>query len=113
MTGSRNWKDKDAVWEALDGLLPDENLLVVHGDCPNGADALADRWAFANRVPVERHGADWSAYGLSAGPRRNAEMVASGADLCLAFIKGYSKGASHTAGLAKKAGIPVRYYRED
>lgn len=49
-------------------------------------------------------------YCPSAGPRRNRELVACGADLALAFIKGGSRGASHTAALAEQAGIETRRF---
>lgn len=67
---------------------------------------------------------DGSTYCPGAGLRRDAHMVELGADLCLAFIapctlRGCrrrkphgSHGASYTADLAEKAGIPVRRWYE-
>jgi Ni,Fe-hydrogenase III small subunit len=108
VTGSRDWADEDMVRRALAEHSQPE-VVLVFGACPTGADAMAEAcWP----GPVERHPADWRRYGRSAGPRRNAEMVAAGADLCLAFIRNGSRGATHTAGLAERAGIPVVLYEE-
>ncbi|WP_151898286.1 SLOG family protein [Streptomyces sp. C8S0] len=119
VTGSRNWTDTLAVTAALEQSVIDAGpcpILVVHGACPTGADQHADTHArhLRNRgvsIDVERHPANWRPDGRldrAAGFRRNAEMVAAGADVCLAFIKGGSRGASHTARLAEQADIPVR-----
>lgn len=107
VTGSRDWLDTDAIDTAIQNAIC--NMwgphTVVHGACPTGADAQADYWARYRGLTVERHPADWDIYGKAAGFRRNAEMVTAGADVCLAFIKGASRGATHTADLAEKAGI--------
>ncbi|TDD97595.1 SLOG family protein [Actinomadura rubrisoli] len=131
VTGSRAWQDVDAIVDALDeayfGSQCQEPVTVVHGGCPDGADIMAAAWIRRTRdagwaITEERHPADWQKHGKAAGFRRNAEMVDAGADLCLAFINPCSKrgcpdpqphgshGASHTADLAEKAGIPVRRF---
>lgn len=109
VTGSRTWTDLAAIETALlEQIGPDGDLpTLIHGACPSGADRvasrIADRWGW----DLEPHPADWAAHGKAAGFRRNAEMVAAGADVCLAFIRGGSRGASHCAGLAARAGIPT------
>ena len=110
MTGSRDWDDEAAVRTALIEVTagrPGPHV-VVHGACPTGGDAIADRIAAELGLTVERHPARWRRYGRSAGYRRNAEMVALGAEVCLAFIRDSSPGASMTARLADEARIPVR-----
>lgn len=115
VTGSRNWTDRDAVFNALTDVLTEcghpADAVVVHGACPTGADRMADEiWSGFLGYPVERHPADWSRFGRGAGPRRNQEMVDLGADLCLAFLVPGSRGTADCVTRAERAGIPVRKF---
>ncbi|WP_431781745.1 SLOG family protein [Streptomyces chumphonensis] len=118
VTGSRDWTDTTTIAAALEQALIDAGprpVVVVHGACPRGADALADRHARWLRgtgcaIDVETHPARWRIDGRQAGFIRNAAMVRLGADVCLAFIRDGSRGASHTAGLAEEAGILTRRF---
>jgi hypothetical protein len=108
VTGSRTWTDarlirRELAWvEATMGP-----IVVVHGACSRGADAIASAWCRRYGVREERHPADWR-MGRGAGPARNQAMVDLGADVCMAFIRDGSPGASHCAERAEAAGIPVR-----
>jgi hypothetical protein len=116
VTGSRDWDDIATIGAALEQAIADagpRTILVVHGACPSGADRHADhyaRWLRGKGAPVdvEPHPANWSLNGKRAGFIRNQLMVNLGADVCLAFIKDGSRGASHTARLAEEAGIPTK-----
>lgn len=121
VTGSRDWEDIPALRRVLNQALAEvpswsQPVIIVHGACPRGADAHADQWAREAAdsplytVTAERHPANWQLEGKRAGFIRNARMVNLGADLCLAFIRNGSRGASHTAALAEQAGIPVRRF---
>lgn len=111
VTGSRDWDDEQGLRLALIGAaVPHLPVVVIHGACPSGADAMAALWASDYGVRTEEHPADWERFGKSAGMRRNAEMVAAGARACLAFIRAGSPGASHCAEAAERASIPVRRY---
>jgi len=109
ITGSRDWPDAGVIAGVLAGHYRD-GAVLVSGACPRGADALAEEYWGLLGGKVERHPADWTRYGKRAGLRRNAEMVNAGATLCVAFIKDGSPGASHCAGLARAAGIPMEIY---
>jgi hypothetical protein len=139
VTGSRDWADLPLLRDELMAAvreLGEERVVIVHGKCDPrdpqtreavpwaaaerlrledqrhllGADWYADRIAGTRGIWLERHPAKWAEHGKAAGPRRNAEMVALGASVCLAFIRDGSKGATHCAAVAEKAGIPVRRY---
>jgi SLOG family YspA-like protein len=112
------------AWRPAEGLRDGREIVIVHGACPTGADAIADRIArFHGHTvedhPAERGGRRWP----SAGPLRNAEMAAAGADVCLGFVMPCSRpwcaesqphdshGASGCLELALGAGITSRVFR--
>lgn len=122
VTGSRTWTDAPFIRRELHSVLCPEfgvfrPLTLVHGGAIRGADCIADEWAemeiadHDSPITVECHAADWKQHGKRAGLIRNAEMVKAGADLCLAFIRAHSRGATHCAALASAAGIETRIYR--
>ena len=106
LTGSRRWPWPTVITRVLDAerarLAAGAVLMVVHGACPQGADAAAAAWcAQAQTVPGARvveepHPAQWrDARGQldrTAGHARNAAMVAAGADLVIAFCLDNSPG---------------------
>ena len=112
ITGSRDWEDEEAVRFEIAGMtMLHPGLVVVHGACPTGADAMAAKTCRDIGIRQEPHPARWRVTGKldrSAGFRRNAEMVALGAGTCIAFIRNASRGATHCADLAEKAAIQVR-----
>lgn len=116
VTGSRGWTDKAIIAQAIrDAWLfagRPYGVTVVHGGA-RGADYIAGVYAKRMGFAVEVHEAEWDMFGKSAGALRNHDMVDSGADVCLAFIKNESKGATMCVSLAEKAGIPVHIWRED
>lgn len=111
VTGSRDWPRRETVWMALNYHARRAGTIVVHGDCPTGADLHAQQWTETQPdVVVERHRADWQRHGRAAGPIRNQEMVDLGADACLAFPLGASRGTRDCMRRAEAAGIPVFNY---
>lgn len=127
VTGSRDWDDPQAVYDALNPLLDGhDRLIVVHGGCPTGADFYAAGWTWAaryqhgaDRVWAEVHRAQWQRHGNRAGPIRNSLMIALGAGLCVVFAgpcteaahaarrPHVSHGTEDCADKAQAAGIPI------
>jgi len=113
VTGSRDWTDTTIIRAALAAQWGQGPAVLVSGGCPTGADRLAEACWSSWGGHVERHPPDWRNHGRGAGFRRNAAMVATGADVCLAFIHAASAGATHTAALAEQAGIPTHRHTQD
>jgi len=113
VTGGRHWgegKDGDEGYAAcmrkLSATLgPLKPTLIVQGGCATGADYLARLWASNYGVECLTFPADWRRYGPSAGPRRNTEMVAAGAEYVVACPGG--NGTSDCVRKAKAAALTV------
>lgn len=89
-------------------------IKCIFGEC-SGVDTSAAEVCEKLRVSYEIYKADWSKYGLSAGPKRNKQMINllnKKTDIVLAFHRNISesKGTINTINLAKKKGIEVKLY---
>ncbi len=109
--GSRAWQDRAAIEREIRAL--PEGAVIVHGAHWAGADAIADDVAQQLGLPVERHPADWNRFGRAAGPRRNEQMAAAGADFCIAFrSSGRSDGTDDMITRARAHNIPTEIVHE-
>lgn len=113
VTGSREWDDLALMNRTLASWWLDNNkpcaAVLVHG-AARGADAMAEGIWLTQGLPVEAHPAQWDKYGRAAGHYRNEDMVALGADQCIAFFKegAANRGTADCARKARAAGIPVK-----
>lgn len=114
VTISRDWDDYEAIedalsWQCEGCVKPDgktisyHKVTVIHGAWQ--MDWFVAGVAHTMGMQTEPHPPNWKERGKAAGPIRNQEMVDSGADVWLAFIKNKSKGATDCANRAEKAGI--------
>ena len=108
--GDRHWFDRALAAWCLGWLCArlGRNIVVVHGGA-SGVDSSFNLAAQDIGIATEPHFAQWHEFGKSAGPRRNGEMVAAGAELCLALHRSLasSKGTRDCTQRCLDAGIPV------
>ena len=111
VTGGRDYRDREAVFRQLSACRRSAartgmTLVVIHGGCPTGADYWASLWCQRKGVLERRYDADWKRYGISAGPRRNEEMLAlEQPDMVLAFPGG--RGTADCVRRARARGLLV------
>ena len=108
ITGSRTWNDWCLLSNALDETWSFDPLIIV-GDCPTGADALALKWVKQTSPSHRIYSADWDKYGKAAGPIRNAQM-AEACTRAIAFWDGKSRGTKSAINEVIKRGKPIDIY---
>lgn len=118
--GCRDWPTPHAVETELERVMAlywpgsmswaafCRSIVIVHGACDLGADYFTEKYAQHSGLTTEQHPADWKKHGKAAGPIRNRHMASLGAELCLAFWDGESRGTLNMIQEATRAGIPVR-----
>lgn len=123
--GDRSWKDSELIREYLQQLIKNheevhhelqdypggfEPLIIIEGAAP-GADSIARFEAEKLGLTVLSFPAEWSKYGKSAGPKRNAQMLKEGKPDCVLAFHDYIENSKGTRGmieLAIKAEIPYK-----
>lgn len=117
VTGSRDWKRRDMINDALKNLKPS---LVFHGGA-RGADTYAGQWCDDNAVDCIVVPALWSGHGKQAGPLRNKRMLELATMLAAplqtdiavaAFPMPESIGTNHCIRQAQKMRITVHVWNQ-
>jgi hypothetical protein len=104
--GGRTFRDRQAVFAALDRLHAKRGISFLIQGAADGADYLAWQWAEARGVPCGSYAANWQGEGRAAGTLRNQRMIDEGAaDGVVAFPGG--RGTADLIARAKRAGLKV------
>ena len=77
IAGGRDFNDYALLSRVVSKFLAeqsDTNIEIVSGGA-QGADALGERYAQENHLPVTRYPANWQQYGKAAGHIRNKQMA--------------------------------------
>jgi hypothetical protein len=110
VTGSRDWRDKTKLVDALDlALAFNPNMRLIHGGAA-GADRLAHDWAKERGVPVQSFAPDYSRPSPQRYHERNDRMLAL-ADQVVAFWDGESRGTKSVIDKARQRGLRLQVVR--
>src|ERR1041384_2358810 len=117
ITGGRDFLDVGYVFRKLNEFRALCGFsILMHGECPSGADALADRWCFNVGVHVCRCPALWDFFksqgkGRAAGVIRNRAMLTLHPQLVIAFPG--DKGTADMLKVARSAQLPTLDLADD
>lgn len=111
VAGSRSFGDYARLQRDLDRLLAakiaaGEEIMIVTGACPRGADALAARFARSRGLELREFPARWDRWGKLAGPIRNRQLADYGSAL-VAYWDGRSPGTADMIRQAEETGLRV------
>lgn len=98
IVGSRNFPSLHLVRLYVSKVRNVEDIEIVSGGA-KGVDAAAKESALTLKLKYTEFKADWGAFGISAGFRRNKDIVLY-SDRIVCFWDGSSKGTKHDIDLA-------------
>lgn len=104
IAGSRSITDYETVKQAV--ISSRFEITEVVSGTARGVDALGERWAIENGIPLKRFPANWSAHGKAAGPMRN-QVMADYADALVLVWDGRSRGSADMLARAVRGGLKI------
>jgi uncharacterized protein YfiM (DUF2279 family) len=109
VTGDRHWECHDLARRVVARLVAKYGEVDIVQGAAAGVDYAFVEAAFEAGCGVASFPADWDVHGKAAGPRRNAEMVAAGADFAIAVHRNLrgSRGTKDCVRRCLAAGIPT------
>lgn len=126
IAGGRNFKDYKTLRKVCDKVLSEiENVIIVSGKEPNGADKLGEKYAKEKGFIVKEFPADWNdltepcvlrtrkdgtKYNALSGFKRNYKM-AEYADALIAFWDGESPGTKDMIEQAKRKKLQIKIHK--
>lgn len=110
VSGGLDFNDHGLIWDVLDRVRAKHNeMVLVHGKSPKGAELIASRWADNRKVPQVGFAPDWNRHGRAAPFKRNdavLEIVPIGA-----IVFPGTGIQDNLADKARKMGIKVYDFR--
>jgi hypothetical protein len=94
IAGCRDFTDYSVLEEVIRVTELYKKITEVVSGVATGVDALGERWATENNIPIKKYVAYWKKFGYAAGPIRNKQM-AKYADGLLAIWDGKSPGTKN------------------
>lgn len=110
IAGGRDFKDYPTLHAVCDHMLQHkEEVEIVSGAYPSGADELGRIYAIDKGYPYKPFPPDWDKYGKAAGPIRNRKM-AEYAEAAIVFWDGKSDGSKDMIFQAKLRGLKLKVF---
>jgi hypothetical protein len=108
IAGGRHLHGKK-VQEIIDFFLQDviDKIDCIISGKAKGVDHEGELWAEKHNITVKPFPADWTQYGLSAGPKRNTQMAKEGTHLLLIW-NGRSSGSANMLENAEFQGLVIK-----
>ena len=106
IAGSRNFADYPSMKKKMDNFCKENKISEIVSGAAKGADAMGEKYAEENGIPVKLFPADWDTHKRAAGPIRNAQM-ADYADCLIAIWDGSSRGTKNMIDNMHKRKKPV------
>lgn len=104
IVGSRNITEE--IYDSLCEAIPIGASMVISGGA-NGVDALAEKYAIENRLPLMVIRPEYDKYGKCAPLERNKKIIEQ-ADYVLAFWDGKSRGTAQVIDTCVRTYVPVK-----